>query len=118
MNDLWSWFRDFAPVIVGVVLLLGLIFRYRRKNIAQQLTLENRKIDLQTDPMSSAEISPIDLDETHRNNFPKKDNIEHNDLMKRYEIKHVIVDQYEYGRFRYSNLDDAVAQARRDDKIS
>lgn len=35
-------------------------------------------------------------------------------LMERYGITRVPADQYHYKTFRYSNLGDAVAQARRD----
>ena len=40
------------------------------------------------------------------------------DLLKRYNIIHRVVDQYEYERFRYSKLDDAVSQAQRDQAAS
>ena len=36
------------------------------------------------------------------------------DLMVRYGITHSTADQYRYGRYLYSRLSDALAQAKRD----
>jgi hypothetical protein len=40
--------------------------------------------------------------------------IEAMDLMTKYEITRIPADQFRYKTFRYSNLSDAVSQARRD----
>ena len=48
----------------------------------------------------------------------QREHQEQNGLMEKYSIRHRAIDQYEYGGYRYSNLDDAVAQARRDQAAS
>lgn len=54
------------------------------------------------------------LGERRSNEILQGGDIERNDLMEKYNIIHRSIDRYEYGRFRYSNLDDAIAQAERD----
>lgn len=90
-----------------------------RKNVARQPVPENDEGALRADPMFSAGRAVVDFGEAQVNEFSEQQNgAETNNLMTRYKIRHVTVDRYEYGRFRYSNLDDAVAQARRDEPAS
>lgn len=39
--------------------------------------------------------------------------VEQNDLLEQLGIQHVLVDEFRYGGFRYSNAPDAIAEARR-----
>jgi len=58
---------------------------------------------------------PIKSDDGYETNSREADNsIDSSaEILKKYGIKRVPVDYFHVGAFRYSNLDDAIAQAKR-----
>jgi hypothetical protein len=48
----------------------------------------------------------------------ESESAKHNELMARLGIKHALADVFVYREYRYGKLDDAVAQAKRDQQTA
>ena len=106
--------------------LEGLSFQAYRKTLAlihlpttsgrpghsQTLTIDANELDaaLKRDA-ASAQQGMLSMRETTKSS----DNISDEQEMKKYRIERAPLDYFYYQKFRYTNLEDAIAQAKRDE---